>query len=72
MERSLRPLPGHEVDAFTWVAVLAEVGGGLLLDLAGLATACRQGDLLSAPDTVRVGHEPEAPRGHGKGSLPAR
>lgn len=65
------PLPGGEVDAFTWVAVLAEVGGALLLGLAGLATARRQGYLLSAPDTVRVGHEPEAPRGHDKGSLPA-
>ena len=43
------PLPGGDVDAFTWAAVLAEVGGALLLGLAGLATVRRQGWLLATP-----------------------
>jgi len=30
------PLPGGEVDAFTWIAVLLEVSGALALGIAGL------------------------------------
>jgi hypothetical protein len=37
------PLPGGNVDRFTWLAVLAEVAGALALGLAGLAVVRRQG-----------------------------
>jgi hypothetical protein len=36
-------LAGADVDAATWVAVLAEIGGALVLGLVGLAELRRQG-----------------------------
>jgi hypothetical protein len=35
------PLPGGNVDAFSWVAVLAEIGGALVLGMAGAAVLRR-------------------------------
>lgn len=40
------PLPGGEVDLATWVAVLAEVVGALVLGVVGLAQVRRQGYLV--------------------------
>ena len=36
-------LPQGDVDALTWVAVLSEIGGAVLLGLAGLAAVRRDG-----------------------------
>ena len=36
-------LPQGDVDALTWVAVLSEVGGAVILGLAGLAAVRRDG-----------------------------
>jgi hypothetical protein len=36
------PLPGGDVDAFTWFAVLAEVAAALVLGLAGLTVCMRR------------------------------
>jgi hypothetical protein len=41
------PLPGGDVDALTWVAVLAEVVGAAVLGLVGLGIVRRQGYLVA-------------------------
>jgi hypothetical protein len=41
------PLPGGEVDALTWVAVLAEVAGAAVLGVTGLRIVRRQGYLVT-------------------------
>jgi hypothetical protein len=42
------PLPGGTVDAFTWVAVLAEITGAIVLGATGLRIVRRQGYLVTA------------------------
>jgi len=49
------PLPGGDVDAFTWVAVLLEVAGALALGVAGLV-AMRAHRSTSARSDVALGN----------------
>jgi hypothetical protein len=48
------PLPGGDVDAFTWIAVLLEVFGALALGVAGLVAlrARRPADATSRARTL--------------------
>lgn len=43
------PLPGGQVDGFTWFAVLAEVLGALVLGAAGLRESARLGFATTPP-----------------------
>jgi hypothetical protein len=51
------PLPGGDVDAFTWIAVLLEVSGALALGIAGLlAVRTRRTETASSSSEVALGN----------------
>lgn len=51
------PLPGGDVDTFTWIAVLLEVAGALALGVAGLLAlrARRTTEAPSSPSEIALG-----------------
>ncbi|QYG91687.1 hypothetical protein HC251_04025 [Iamia sp. SCSIO 61187] len=49
------PLPGGDVDAFTWAAVLAEIAGAVGLGVVGLRIVRRQGYLVQPEPATASG-----------------